>query len=410
MYNLQLFPALRFPRPKSMAIAAAGDDLASDDAGGHGFKLLGFKNFVRRNLRSDRFPVSRFHHLEFWTSDATNAARRFSYGLGMPLVAKSDLSTGNLAHASYLIRSSQLQFLFSAAYSPAADDSGATAAIPSFSVPEFRNFVASHGLAVRAVAVEVADAGEAYRISVANGARPAHPPVSVGRDGDAEIAEISLYGDVVLRFVSLRSKSEFLPRFEPVADGASAGAADFGLRRLDHAVGNVPELAPAVEYIKRFTGFHKFAEFTAEDVGTAESGLNSVVLANNEETVLLPLNEPVAGTKRRSQIQTYLDHNEGPGVQHLALSTDDVFATLRAMQGRSGSGGFDFMPAPPPTYYRNLRGRAGDVLTEEQMKECEELGLLVDRDDQGLLLQIFTKPVGDRYVVCFFIFFIITKF
>lgn len=165
---------------------------------------------------------------------------------------------------------------------------------------------------------------------------------------------------------------------------------------MDHAVGNVPELSSAVAYVKNFTGFHEFAEFTAEDVGTSESGLNSVVLANNDELVLLPMNEPVYGTKRKSQIQTYLEHNEGSGVQHLALVSEDIFRTLREMRKRSGIGGFEFMPSPPPTYYKKLKHRAGDVLTDEQIKDCEELGILVDRDDQGTLLQIFTKPVGDR--------------
>ncbi|KAL0292729.1 UNVERIFIED_CONTAM: 4-hydroxyphenylpyruvate dioxygenase [Sesamum radiatum] len=173
---------------------------------------------------------------------------------------------------------------------------------------------------------------------------------------------------------------------------------DYGIRRLDHAVGNVPELGPVVNYLKEFTGFHEFAEFTAKDVGTAESGLNSVVLANNNENVLFPLNEPVYGTKRKSQIQTYLGHNEGEGVQHLALLSEDIFSTLREMRKRSGVGGFEFMPSPPPTYYKNLKSRAGDVLIDEQIEECEKLGILVDRDDQGTLLQIFTKPVGDRYI------------
>lgn len=184
---------------------------------------------------------------------------------------------------------------------------------------------------------------------------------------------------------------------------ASFKELDYGIHRLDHAVGNVPALGPVVDYIKGFTGFHEFAEFTAEDVGTAESGLNSVVLANNDETVLLPLNEPVYGTKRKSQIQTYLEHNEGAGLQHLALVTEDIFRTLREMRKRSGVGGFEFMPSPPPTYYKNLKSRAGDVLSDEQIQACEELGILVDRDDQGTLLQIFTKPVGDRYVITLYL-------
>ncbi|CAL9043314.1 unnamed protein product [Musa banksii] len=379
------------------------------------FKLVGFTRFVRANPRSDRFPVLGFHHVEFWAADATNSAGRFSFGLGMPLAARSDLSTGNPFFASYLLRSASLRFLFSAPYGgPAAADAAAnpanTSPIPSFDADRARRFSVDHGLAVRAIAVEVADAAEAFRISVAHGARPSFPPADLG-EGFA-LAEVELYGDVVLRYVS-RPKpppfpSEahqtpikvpaFLPGFEDI-DESETCSFTYGIRRLDHAVGNVPELAPAVRYIAGFTGFHEFAEFTANDVGTAESGLNSVVLANNEETVLVPLNEPVHGTKRRSQIQTYLDHNGGAGVQHLALASDDVLKTLREMRARSGMGGFDFMPPPPPNYYQGVRRRAGDVLTEEQIKECQELGVLVDRDDQGVLLQIFTKPVGDRLTI-----------
>ncbi|MBA0634233.1 hypothetical protein Godav_028808, partial [Gossypium davidsonii] len=307
---------------------------------GNDFKLVGFSNFVRSNPKSDRFTVKRFHHIEFWCTDATNVARRFSWGLGMQFVAKSDLSTGNLNHASYLLRSGDLNFLFTAPYSPSIAvaqnlSPQSTASIPSFDHSLCRSFAATHGLGVRAIAIEVDDAETAF-------------------------------------------------------------TTNYGLRRLDHAVGNVPELGPAVSYVKSFTGFHEFAEFTAEDVGTSESGLNSIVLANNEEMVLLPMNEPVFGTKRKSQIQTYLEHNEGAGVQHLALVSEDIFKTLREMRKRSFVGGFEFMPSPPPTYYKKLKQRAGDILSDEQIKECEELGILVDRDDQGTLLQIFTKPVGDR--------------
>ncbi|OWM73274.1 hypothetical protein CDL15_Pgr001388 [Punica granatum] len=373
--------------------------------GGAEFKLVGYKNFVRVNPRSDRFRVVRFHHVEFWCADATNAARRLSWGLGMPIVAKSDLSTGNPVHASYLCRSGDLSFLFTAPYSPSisASDPAPAASIPSFSHHACREFAATHGFAVRAVALEVEDAEVAFGSSVAHGAKPVSPPVVL--DGRAVMAEVHLYGDVVLRYISYKNPEQesdpsrpdswFLPWFEPV-DGSSSYPLDYGIRRLDHAVGNVPELGPASSYVKQFTGFHEFAEFTAEDVGTTESGLNSVVLANNDETVLLPMNEPVFGTKRKSQIQTYLEHNEGAGLQHLALVSEDIFRTLREMRKRSGVGGFEFMPSPPPTYYKNLKNRAGDVLSDEQIKECEELGILVDRDDQGTLLQIFTKPVGDR--------------
>ena len=369
-----------------------------------GFKLVGFSNFVRVNPKSDRFKVNRFHHVEFWCMDATNTARRFSWGLGMPIVAKSDLSTGNLTHASYLLRSGQLSFLFTAPYSPSLAtmenvDPAAASSIPTFDRAACLDFASKHGLGVRAIAVEVDDAVSAFHVSVSHGAAPVSPPVHLDKDQTTTLSEVHLYGDVVLRYVSSKSSSDslFLPKFEAVDASSSFPSLDFGIRRLDHAVGNVSDLAAAVSYVKTFTGFHEFAEFTAEDVGTSESGLNSVVLANNEETVLIPMNEPVYGTKRKSQIQTYLEHNEGAGVQHLALVSENIFRTLREMRQRSGVGGFEFMPSPPPTYYKNLKNRAGDVLTDEQIKQCEELGILVDRDDQGTLLQIFTKPVGDRY-------------
>ncbi|VVA90205.1 unnamed protein product [Arabis nemorensis] len=379
--------------------AAVSETHQQNGAASPGFKLVGYSKFVRKNPKSDKFKVKRFHHIEFWCGDATNVARRFSWGLGMRFTAKSDLSTGNMVHASYLLTSGDLRFLFTAPYSPSlsAGESRpiATSPIPTFDHVSCRSFFSSHGLGVRAVAVEVEDAESAFSISVANGAIPSSPPILL--DESVTIAEVKLYGDVVLRYVSHKGEvnTDFLPGFELVED-TSSFPLDYGIRRLDHAVGNVPELGPALTYIAGFTGFHQFAEFTADDIGTAESGLNSAVLASNDEMVLLPINEPVHGTKRKSQIQTYLEHNEGAGLQHLALMSEDIFRTLREMRKRSSVGGFDFMPSPPPTYYRNLKNRVGDVLSDEKIKECEELGILVDRDDQGTLLQIFTKPLGDR--------------
>ncbi|XP_021274681.1 4-hydroxyphenylpyruvate dioxygenase-like isoform X2 [Herrania umbratica] len=350
-----------------------------------GSNSVGSSKFVRTNPMSDRFKVKRFHHVEFWCSDATNVARRFSWALGMQLAAKSDLSTGNMAHASYLIRSGECNFLFTAPYSPSIAQAenlspAATASIPTFDHAICRAFVASHGLAARAISVEVEDAETAFSISVSHGAKPSSPPTVL--DNQAVLAEVFLFGDVVLRF-------------EKIEDTLSYPL-DYGICRLDHLVGSVPELGPAVSYLKEVTGFHEFAEFTTEDVGTLESGLNSLVLGSNNEMVLLVICEPVFGTKRRSQIQTFLEHNDGEEVQHLALVSEDIFKTLREMKKRSGVGGFEFMPPPPPTYYKNLKKRAGDVLSNVQIKECEELGVLVDRDDQGTLLQIFTKPFGDR--------------
>lgn len=377
---------------------------------GHGggapapLKLVGYSNFQRHNPMSDLFEVERFHHLEFYCGDATNAYKRFAWGLGMPLVAKSDQTTGNGTYCSYVLKSNDLVFAFTAPYSPAAataQASGSRPPLPFFDSQAARDFFAAHGLGVRAVGVKVKDAAEAYRISVEHGATGVSPPAELadGRTGGrSTVAEVRLYGDAVLRFVSLDDyDGPFLPGYEAVeGKEGGAGQVSYGLMRLDHAVGNVPALLPVADYIAGFTGFHEFCEFTAADVGTVDSGLNSMVLASNNEMVLLPINEPTFGTRRKSQIQTYLEHNEGPGVQHLALMSSDIFATLREMRLRSDLGGFDFMPRPSGEYYAKLPARLGGELSARQLAECEELGVLVDKDDQGILLQIFTKPLGDR--------------
>eukprot|EP01018_Ginkgo_biloba_P030703 Gb_36778 [translate_table: standard] len=363
------------------------------------FKLVGYKNFVRHNPMTDRFGVKKFHHIEFWCGDATNTYRRFSWGLGMRLIAKSDQTTGNQTYCSYAIQSNDLIFAFTAPFSSKIDQTNTQMPHPGFNSEEARRFFDTHGFAVRAVGVLVDDAEIAFKESVKNGAIAGLEPhvlIDDATGGKACISEVKLYGDVVLRYVSKSGyEGPFLPNYEPV----QSPSLSYGIVRLDHAVGNVAKLEEAIKYVAEFTGFHQFAEFTAEDVGTGESGLNSMVLASNNEMVLLPMNEPVFGTKRKSQIQTYLEHNEGPGLQHLALSCVDIFSTLTEMRMRSDIGGFEFMPKPPPTYYKNLRKRAADVLTEEQMQRCDELGILVDRDDQGVLLQIFTKPLGDRPTV-----------
>jgi len=220
-------------------------------------------------------------------------------------------------------------------------------------------------------------------------------PVTIEDDkfGKVILSEIALYGDVVLRFIQ---KVDYSGPFMPGYVKEEGMPLNYGIKRLDHAVGNVPALLDQVNYIHKALGFHEFAEFTSEDVGTVDSGLNSMVMANNNEYILLPVNEPTFGTRRKSQIQTYLEQNGGPGLQHLALKTDNIYETMRVMRKMSYAGGFDFMPRPSESYYRNLPKKVGDSLTPEQYKEVEELGLLVDKDDQGVLLQVFTKPIGDR--------------
>ncbi|KAI3940167.1 hypothetical protein MKW92_019664 [Papaver armeniacum] len=397
------------------------------------FKLVGHANFIRTNPKSDRFPVKCFHHLEFWCADAINMT--IDFGAYPQYSPKSDLSTGNTVHASYLLHSGDLNILFTAPYPPSVAEIpthtiSSTATIPTFSSSTACAFSIAHGLGVRAIGIEVQDAESAFNISVCYGARPSHTPVEI--NNGIIISEVELYGDAILRFISFKNSNpgvNFLPGFkgalyrhfkvficvyclmsyiplfmfsysldindeEPVA---SKDLEDFGIRGLDHVAGNVVNLAEAISYVKMFSGFHEFAQFTIDDIaGVIESGMNSTVLANNEISVLLTITEPVHGTERKSQIQAYLEQNQGEGIAHMAFTSKDIFTTLKEMKKRSRHG-FEFMPPPPTTYYKNLKQRIGDnVLNNEQIKECEEFGILVDKDDQGVLLQIFTKPVGDR--------------
>ncbi|RHY84900.1 hypothetical protein DYB37_011864, partial [Aphanomyces astaci] len=322
-------------------------------------KLVGYENFVRHNPKSDRFAMHKFHHVEFYTQDATNVSKRFGWAAGLKLVSKSDQSTGNHAYASYVMQSGELQIVITAPYSRQQQKADNIAPNQGFDNAYAHEFCAKHGLAVRAMAISVDDATVAYETAVKNGAVGVTSPKTSTDAATGEfqvLSEVKLYGDVVLRFISGNYTGRFLPGYQNV-EGPDVS---IGLQRLDHAVGNVPNLMEAVNDICGFTGWHEFAEFTTDDVGTVDSGLNSMVLANNTETILLPMNEPTFGTKRKSQIQTFLEQNEGAGLQHMALKTDDIFHTMSEMRKRTHLGGFDFMPKPSAAYYKNLPAKIGD--------------------------------------------------
>ena len=278
----------------------------------------------RSNHDLERIGTIGFHHIEFYCGDAKSMANRFALGLGMKITGSTGQHTGNDQCVSYGLESEDVRFLLTAPYSVDMSSKGlsqitknendapsdAPDPLPGFSAPKAHSFFAKHGLAARAVALEVVEADAAFKVSVANGAKPVLEPTfiaactgqkeKVGAEiGGCMIAEVELYGDVVLRYISFPSENlaeglPFLPHLSPVV-GKIAERKTFGLKRFDHAVGNVPNLFEALTYIHKFTGFHEFAEFTPEDVGTVESGLNSVVLASDSEDVLLPLNEPTLG-------------------------------------------------------------------------------------------------------------------
>jgi len=333
---------------------------------------------------------------------------RFMNSLGMKCIAQSDFSTGNMEHITYAIQSGDIQFLFTTPYPDVASVVSSTTPTSSSIFPHFdqklaNKFIIDHGLAVKSVAIQVTDVISAYQSMISNGAISVLPPVTIhdhqSERGFITVAEVELYGDVSLRIINRdHFTGTVLPNFQKVVDESMLKTnMNFGFQRLDHVVGNVWKLSDYVDKIKDFTGFHEFAEFIAEDVGTVDSGLNSVVLANENEYVLFPLNEPTFGTKRKSQIQTYLEYNQGPGVQHLALLTDDIFTILEKMS--SVHGGFQFLPPPPSSYYDRLPERLGNrisALSVTQLELVKKLGILVDCDKEGMLLQIFTKPIADR--------------
>jgi 4-hydroxyphenylpyruvate dioxygenase len=358
-----------------------------------------------------------FHHIEFYCGDARSTSLVFAQALGMTIRSESHQGTGNDRCVSYGLVSNNVRMVVTAPYSrhvirqrqtekeeeekkvvaeePVEWLVPGTYPLPGFALDAAHEWIVQHGTFVRAIGIVVDDVTVAYHNALSNGGIGLLAPTKLSNDG-CEMAELHLYGHVVLRLLSdaVASCDTVLPHMVAVIPSTTTTTTTFGLERMDHIVGNVPILPATRRYVERMTGYHEFAEFTAQDVGTVESGLNSVVLANDAETILLPLNEPVSGTARKSQIQTYLEQNEGPGVQHVALKTRDVISTIRRM--RASPIQFDLMRRPNDEYYRDLPQRLGDKLTPEQYQSLEELGILADADEEGVLLQIFTKPIGDR--------------
>jgi 4-hydroxyphenylpyruvate dioxygenase len=285
----------------------------------------------RRKLRglqheSERIGSLGFHHIEFFCGDAKSTANQFSSALGMKITGTTGQQTGNDQCISYGLESGHFKLLLTAPYSKAMSSKGGASSsdndnkeydapnpLPNYSPDQAHEFFQRHGLAARAIGLHVKDAKAAFDASVANGAEPVLDATFIptcrgqlARGATSQgcfMSEVKLYGDVVLRYVSFDSVDgesitsdnlPFLPHLA-VMEGKLAERETFGIYGVDHAVGNVPNLKEAHDRIAKFTGFHEFAEFTAQDVGTVDSGLNSVVLASDSEAVLLPLNEPTAG-------------------------------------------------------------------------------------------------------------------
>src|SRR5438552_605823 len=330
---------------------------------------------------ADVFPVTGMDAVVFAVGNARQAAHYYSSAFGMRLVAYRGPETGCRDEAAYVLESGRARFVLRGPVRPGTG---------------LGRHVADHGDGVIDLAIEVPSAEAAYAYATAHGARGVAAPETVEDDhGKAVLATIATYGDTVHTLVERSSYSgPYLPGYI-VADPLGPGPDRPYFTEIDHCVGNVDlgRMDEWVGFYHRVMGFTNMKEFVGDDIATEYSALMSKVVADGTRKVKFPLNEPAAG-KRKSQIDEYLEFYGGPGVQHIALATDDIVASVRAM----AAAGVEFL-ATPGSYYDELGSWVGE--TRVHVDELRELGILADRDEDGYLLQIFTQPVQDRPTVFF---------
>jgi 4-hydroxyphenylpyruvate dioxygenase len=323
---------------------------------------------------NDEMPLQGIDHIELYVGNAVQAAHFFTHALGFRETAQAGLETGVRDRASRVVEQGRIRFVLTA---------------PLHGGSEISRHLADHGDGVKVVALSVPDADEAYRVAVRRGAQGLSEPAELSDEGGTvRMATIATYGETVHTFVERDGyEGAFLPGYEPAeADGRDRGE----LAGIDHVVGNV-ELGRMEEWVgfyERVFGFTEMIRFTDQDISTEYSALMSKVMADGKGRIKFPINEPAEG-ERKSQIEEYLEFYGGPGVQHIALSTTDIVATVRSLRDR----GVRFL-ATPGSYYEELPERVGEI--DESIDDLAELGILADRDDEGYLLQIFTRPLGHR--------------
>ncbi|MBT9586440.1 4-hydroxyphenylpyruvate dioxygenase [bacterium] len=326
----------------------------------------------------DTLPLKRIDHMELWVGNAKQAAYFYRLALGMDLVAYSGPETGSRERASYVLQRDKVRLVVST---------------PIRSDHAMAEHIHRHGDGVRSIALEVDDATQAFHLTVERGARPVSPPHTLQDDqGEAVVASIATYGDTILTFVERNHYSgAFLPGYQ---ERLVAGP-DHGIAAIDHVVGNVElgRMNEWVDFFARVMGFSQLVHFDDQDISTEYSALMSKVMQDGSGKIKFPINEPADG-RRKSQIEEYLEFYNGAGVQHIALLTGDIIATVSKMR----EAGVEFLRVPD-AYYVEAQRRVGEV--KEDFAAIRRLGILVDRDDEGYLLQIFTKPVEDRPTVFF---------
>ncbi len=338
---------------------------------------------VEHDSKGDVFPVIGLDHIRLSTGNAKQAAHYYSVAFGMTVVAYRGPETGSRDFAEYVLASADARFRLTGEV-----HAGTTVG----------SSVRDHGDGVVDLAIEVPDVDAAIAHARSQGARiVTEPHDETDEFGTARLATLATYGETVHTLVDRSSyHGPFLPGFRPAESLFTAKPAHHPatyFQAVDHAVGNVERMDEWVDFYHRVMGFANMNEFIGDDIATEYSALMSKVVASGNHKVKFPINEP-AVSKRKSQIDEYLEFYGGPGVQHLALATDDIVSCVKAMREM----GVEFL-ATPDSYYDTLGEWVGE--TRVPLDELRELRILADRDEDGYLLQIFTKPVQDRPTVFF---------
>ena len=326
------------------------------------------------------FKLLGFDHVTFAVGNAKQAAHYYQTVYGFDVVGYRGLEQGDRETASYVLKQNQVIFVLNTPYK---------------SNSPLNSLLSKHGDGVTDIAFAVDDAVKAWEHTTKNGARSAFEPRTMQDDGGKVVVSgIHTYGDVTHTFVQREGyQGLFLPGYAPVKSRIKADPVGFLF--IDHIVGNQPEseMENVVRFYENIFGFQRLWTVDDKDISTEYTALRSVVVSDEAENIKMPINEPAHGLKK-SQIEEYVEFNSGAGVQHIAMSTNDISVTVKKLVAN----GADFLMVPG-SYYDTLKERVGEI--DEDIEALRKLGILVDRDDRGYLLQLFTKPVQDRPTLFF---------
>ena len=323
----------------------------------------------------NNYKISAFDHCELYVGNAKQAAHYYKNVLGFQPIGYKGLETGSRDKVSYVMKQNKVNFILSSPLVPGT---------------EMGLHIDKHGDGIKDVSFSVDNAENAWKETTGRGAESISKPKLINDDkGEAVIATIKTYGDTTHTFVERSNyKGAFLPGYAEIKKENNDNSV--GIIHIDHVVGNQPDgiMQSVCDFYENIFGWHRFWSVDDKDVSTKYSSLRSIVMANENEIIKMPINEPAEGLKK-SQIQEFIDYYKGSGVQHVAMSTKDIISTVKKLK----SNGIEFLPTPE-SYYNNITDRIGYI--EEDLNSLAELGILIDSDENGYMLQIFTKPIQDR--------------